>query len=378
MQIINGQVYIDTFHFEPRNISISDQLFNTLSSSFDIQEDFIIDATDCYIIPGLIDIHLHGACGYDFCDASFKAINHITKYELYQGITSLFPTTMTLDSPKLLKILKTLYQYHLTATSSDASIEGIHLEGPYISPIQCGAQNPSYCKSPSLDEFKSFQDVAPHMIRYITLAPEQQGALDFIRAISPDVICSIGHTNADYDTTLAAFHAGASHLTHFYNAMPPFHHRNPGVIGATFDYSSPYIELICDGLHLHPATIRHTFDSINSDYIILVSDSTMATGLEDGHYTLGGSPIHVLNGEARTPNGQLAGSTTHLMDCLRKVVSFGIPFETALKCVTANPARESGIYHRVGSITPGKQADCVILDQEMHIRHVIKSGKLIY
>ena len=256
-------------------------------------------------------------------------------------------------------------------------IGGIHLEGPYISPKQCGAQDAQFCQSPDIIAFWQFQKAACGLIRYVTLAPELDRALDFIQTFSHEVILSLGHTAADYETSLKAFKSGVSHITHCYNAMPPLHHRAPGVIGAAMDYEKAYIELICDGLHLHPTTIRQSFKLFDSDHIILISDSTMATGLPDGDYTLGGAPIKVTKGEARTIQGNLAGSTTHLMDCFRQAISFGVPLEIALKCVTANPAREAGLYAKIGSLTPGKHADCVILNQSLEIVHVIKNGQLI-
>ncbi|MBP3886882.1 MAG: N-acetylglucosamine-6-phosphate deacetylase [Cellulosilyticum sp.] len=379
MQILNGHVYLDTFQFKKTHLLIKGPYIDALTDTrpFTDYSPPFIDATDCYVIPGLIDIHLHGACGYDFCDATYEALSNIATYELKNGITTIFPTTMTLPFEETCHILKAITKYHQNSNPLGSSIGGVHLEGPYISANQCGAQDASACRSPHLEEFKQLQKVANGLIRYVTLAPELEGAFPFIQALSNEIILSQGHTCADYTTSLTALQLGCRHLTHCYNAMPPLHHREPGVIGAAIDYGKAYIELICDGLHLHPAMIRQSFKFFDSDHIILVSDSTMATGLSDGDYTLGGSPIKVKKGEARTLQGNLAGSTTHLMDCLRQAVSFGIPLEIALKCVTANPAREAGLYHQIGSILPGKYADCVILNQNLEIIHVIKHGQLI-
>ena len=379
MEILNGLIYLDSFQFQKAHLVIEGEYFSTITTNLPISHsDKVLDASNCYVIPGLIDIHLHGACGYDFCDATPDAISQIAQYELQNGITTIFPTTMTLAKKEICHILSTLAHYHNASTTLGRSIRGIHLEGPYISSLHCGAQDARFCLQPKLQEFKQFQKSAQGLIRYLTLAPEQWGALDFIETLSHEVIISLGHTSANYDIAMEAFHRGASHVTHCYNAMPPLHHRKPGIIGAAMDYEKAYIELICDGIHLHPATIRQSFKLFDDDYIIFISDSTMATGLPDGQYTLGCSPIQVLYGEARTPQGNLAGSTTHLMDCLRKAISFGIPFERALKCVTANPARETGLYQELGSITPGKKADCVILNQALEIIHVIKDGQLIF
>lgn len=379
MYLLNGLIYLDSCTFKQGHLFIENGIFSTITTTPPANHlSDVIDASDCYIIPGLIDIHLHGAYGYDFCDASLESIKAITQYELKEGITTLFPTTMTLPYTKLNPILQKIFEAYTLIDFGASQIAGIHLEGPYIAPKQCGAQNINYCKAPDIHEFNTLQEVAGGLIRYITLAPEHSNALKFIHQVTPDVIVSLGHTTASYDIAMEAFKNGASHVTHCYNAMPPLHHREPGLIGAAIEHGHAYIELICDGIHLHPAIIRQAFKLFDEDRIIFISDSMMATGLPDGTYTLGGTPIQVVNGEARTLQGQLAGSTTHLMDCLRKAVSFGIPLEIALKCVTCNPAREAGIFHQVGSITPGKRADCVILNKQLQVIHVIQDGQLIF
>lgn len=212
----------------------------------------------------------------------------------------------------------------------------------------------------------------------VDIAPEEPGAMEFIDKAKEQVVISLAHTASDYDTAKKAIERGASHATHLYNAMPPMNHRQPGVIGAVRDSEQCHAELICDGVHVHPSVIRATFAMFGEERIILISDSMRATGLEDGEYTLGGQPVTVKGNLATLHDGTIAGSATNLMDCMRFVVKeVGLPMETAVRCATANPAREIGIYHDVGSITAGKKADFVLLDQNLDIVGVYIDGKEI-
>ena len=213
---------------------------------------------------------------------------------------------------------------------------------------------------------------------YKLIAPEEPGAMNFIDKVKDNVVVSIAHTAADYDTAMEAIQHGATHATHLYNAMPPMNHRKPGVIGAIRDSYQCHAELICDGVHIHPSVIRATFAMLGAGRIILISDSMRATGLEDGEYTLGGQPVVVKGNLATLHDGTIAGSATNLMDCLRYVVKkAGISLETAVMCATENPAKEIGIYDKVGSISVGKQADFVLIDEELNIKRVYIDGKEI-
>lgn len=229
----------------------------------------------------------------------------------------------------------------------------------------------------SLEVFRRFQAAAEGLVRYIAVAPEEPGALAFVEQVRGGVAVSVGHTNATYEQAKAAFDRGASHAVHLYNAMSPFTHRAPGVVGAVADSGHVAAELICDGVHVHPAAVRATFSMLGSDRIILVSDSMRATGMPDGDYTLGGQAVRVEGRRAvSVSDGVLAGSVTHLMDCMRTAVKeMAIPLEEAVACATANPAKSLGEYGMYGSISPGKKAHLVLLDQELHVRAVIKDGK---
>ena len=223
---------------------------------------------------------------------------------------------------------------------------------------------------------RKLQEESGGLIRLVDIAPETEGAMEFIDQVKDETVISIAHTTADYDTASEALARGASHVTHLYNAMPPLNHRDPGVIGAARDAENCHVELICDGIHIHPAVVRATFEMFGAERVILISDSMRATGLTDGEYTLGGQDVYVKGAKATLADGTIAGSATNLMGCLRRaVLDMEIPLETAVGCATANPAREIGIYDRCGSITPGKDADLVLLDKDLQVKAVYINGR---
>lgn len=332
-----------------------------------------IDAEGLYAIPGLIDIHFHGCVGYDFCDGTKEAIQAIAEYEAGQGITCIVPATMTLGEDELAGIFETAASYE---SKHGAELVGINMEGPYLSYAKKGAQNEAYLKTPDIEHFKRMQKLSGNLIKLVDIAPEETGAMDFIRAVKDEVVVSLAHTTADYETASLAFQNGASHVTHLYNAMPAFSHRNPGVIGAAFDTEHVMVELICDGVHIAPSVVRATFKMFGDDRIILISDSMRATGLNDGEYSLGGQKVIVSKGKATLEDGTLAGSTTNLMACMKQAVSMGIPLASAVKCASVNPAKQLGLYDKYGSLDAGKYANIVLLDQDLNIKNVIVKGKV--
>ena len=253
------------------------------------------------------------------------------------------------------------------------------MEGPFISEAKKGAQDARNILLCDVDVFRRFQKAAEGTVNYIGVAPEREGALEFVEAVKDEVHVSLAHTNADYDSAKAAYDRGACHAVHLYNAMPAFTHRAPGVVGAVADSPHVMAELICDGVHIHPAAVRTTFKMLGEDRIIFISDSMRATGMPDGRYTLGGLDVDVVGNHATlVSDGALAGSVTNLMDCVRTAVKeMGIPLETAVACATMNPAKSLGVYESRGSITSGKKADLVLLDQELNLKAVIKDGKML-
>lgn len=374
MLIKNVKVFKEDKTFEDGEIVIRDGLIS--GEREDGGE--VIDGEGCYAIPGLIDIHFHGCKGYDFCDGTKEAIHEIAKYEASIGVTAISPATMTLPVEQLEEILATAAAYKKEAVD-EADLIGVNMEGPFISKEKKGAQDATYIIPCTKEIFHRFQSAAQGLVKYIGVAPEREGALEFVEQVKDEVNVSLAHTNASYEDAKAAYDRGADHAVHLYNAMPPFTHRAPGVIGAVADSEHVTAELICDGVHIHPSVVRATFKMLGADRIILISDSMRATGMPDGEYTLGGLAVNVTGSRATlVSNGALAGSATNLLDCMRTVVKeMGIPLETAVACATMNPAKSLGAYDKYGSLTPGKKGNVVLLDKELNLKAVIKDGKRI-
>lgn len=337
-------------------------------------QDGVLEAAGLYVIPGLTDLHFHGCIGYDFCDGSLEAIHSMAVYQAQNGITQICPATMTLEEEVLAEIVGTAAVYQ---SEEGAILCGINMEGPYISAKKKGAQNENYIRKPDIKMFRRLQKRSGNQIKITAIAPEEAGAMEFISELKDEVVISIAHTAADYDTALEAFRSGARQVTHLYNAMPPFSHRAPGVVGAASDTPGCCVELICDGIHIHPSVVRATFKMFGEDRIILISDSMMATGMPDGEYALGGQAVRV-TGKVATlvSDGALAGSVTNLMDCMKNCVrNMGIPLYTAVKCAAVNPAKAIGIYDSYGSIAPGKVANLILLDEQLNMNTVILKGQ---
>lgn len=380
MRIANGKVF-DGQCFRERDVVVEGQTFSSIEASGDIAYGAggaadTLDASGCYVIPGLIDVHFHGAMGHDFCDASDEGISAIAAYEASRGVTSICPTTMTLPEERLAPIVASVAAHE--AAAGEAGIVGINMEGPYIAPDKVGAQNPAYVRSASIEEFGRLQQQAKGLIKLVDVAPEQPGNLEFIRQVSHDVRVSVAHTCTGYDDACAAFDAGARHMTHLFNAMPALHHREPGPIAAGAERNDVTAEIIADGVHIHPAMVRLAFALFGDDRMILISDSLRACGLGDGEYELGGQQFFVKGNRATIANGSLAGSVSDVMACMRTAVrTMGIPLTSAVKAATVNPARALGLDGKLGAIAPGYQADAVVLDRDLNIKHVVLRGKAI-
>lgn len=383
MIIRNVKIYTEDKNFVDGDILIRNGVIVSIAESLTAEADDseVLEGNGCYAIPGLIDLHLHGCMGYDFCDGTMQAVEEIARYEASAGVTAIAPATMTLTVEELEHVLAVGAAYRNAAADGakpfQADLAGINMEGPFISPAKKGAQDDRNIISCDADICERFLNVSEGLVKFIGLAPEESGeSLELIRQMKDKVNFSLAHTNADYDTAKAAFDAGANHAVHLYNAMPPFTHRAPGVVGAVADSPHVYAELICDGIHIHPAAVRATFRMLGEDRIILISDSMRATGMPDGEYTLGGLAVTVRNHQATlVSNGSLAGSVSTLMDCLRYAVKhMEIPLVTAVACATVNPAKCLGIYGQYGSITPGKKGNIVLLNRDLMLMAVIKEG----
>lgn len=383
MIIRNGLVFTEEGSFCPLNVYTKDDLITGISTdpiSEDTAEE-IFDASDCLVLPGLTDVHFHGCDGFDFCDGTREAFETIAAYEFTQGVTSICPATMTLPDDILSGICKNAADFRRAQQNGEvkantADLVGIHMEGPFINAHKKGAQNEAYVQEATGRKIRNWQKNAEGLVRIISLAPETPGAIDCIKECSNEFRFSIAHTESDYDTAIQAFEAGADHVTHLYNAMPPFTHRAPGVIGAAADTEKVFVELICDGVHIAPSVVRATFRLFGDDRVVLISDSMEAAGKPDGQYSLGGLDVHVKGSHATLADGTLAGSVTPLYKCLLTAVSMGIPLESAVKAATINACRSIGIDDTYGSIKEGKKAHFLVLNKEdLSIKAIIK-GRL--
>ena len=369
MIIKNVQVFGEDKTFAPGEIVINDGKFAASAEN----DGEVVDGAGCFAIPGLVDIHFHGCVGDDFCDASPQAIVNMAAYEASIGVTSICPATMTLAEEELHNIMETAAAHK---AGRGAKLVGINMEGPFISAKKKGAQAADHIRKCDTALFRKLQEESGGLIKLVDIAPENEGAMEFIEAVKDEVVVSIAHTTADYNIAAEALEKGASHVTHLYNAMPPLNHRDPGVIGAARDDEGCHVELICDGVHIHPSAVRATFAMFGAERVILISDSMRATGLTDGKYTLGGQDVFVKGAKATLADGTIAGSATNLMGCLRVAVQqMGIPLEDAVACASMNPAKEIGIYGECGSITPGKAADLVLLDKDLNVKAVYVDGR---
>lgn len=369
MRVINGKVFGADGYFEDKDLYIEGGKFVSRSDGGET-----VDAIGCYVVPGFTDVHFHGCMGIDVCDANDGDLQKIAVFQARSGVTQIIPATMTLSKERLRSIFQTIGEADV---SEGAMFMGVHMEGPFISEEKLGAQNPEYVMEPDIEFFEELQELAKGRIRIISLAPESKGAMEFISGVSDKVTVSLAHTVSDYETSTEAFHRGARQVTHIYNAMPAFTHRAPGVIGAAFDHEEVRVEIICDGVHIHPAVIRATFRMFGRDRMILVSDSMRATGLGDGEYDLGGQKVVVCGRCAEIPGVSIAGSVTRLFDCFRYAVSIGIPLEDAVLAATHNPAKNVGIWAEAGGLQEGQWANFLLLDEELNLKEVYIKGRKV-
>ena len=370
MEFRNLRIYQPDGSFRTGGLTLSGDRIGSAQPSADA-----CDMGGLYAIPGLVDIHFHGCAGYDLCDGTHEALSAMAHYQAAHGICAICPATMTLPEERLAAIMEAAASYRTGRW--EAALAGVNLEGPFLAESRKGAQNGAYLQDPDAALFRRLQDRAQGMIRLCEIAPELPGALDVIEDLAGEVRLSLAHTDADYDTACEAFRRGACEVTHLFNAMAPMTHREPGVIGAALDNDEVGVELITDGVHVHPAAVRVAF-SLFENRIIIISDSMAATGLGDGTYTLGGQEVTVQGGRAAMHGGKtLAGSVANLFDCMRRAVGMGVPLGQAVRSASTNPARAIGIQHDYGSLEPGKLANIILLDEDLNINTLILRGQII-
>ena len=342
------------------------------------EETQVLDFKGKRVIPGLVDIHTHGAVGFDVSASSPEQICELTKYYAQNGVTSFLPTTITNGREQIKEILRNIRQAKDLEESSGASIEGVHIEGPFINSKRKGAHDPNWITTPEKSDFDDYREILGDLKIHITVAPEIEGGLEFIKYVYDNGgTVGIGHTDGDYEITLEAVKAGASIFTHLFNAMRDLHHREPGTVGGAL-VSDALAEIISDGIHIHPAIVKMVVKTKGYDKVVLVTDSMHAAGLDSGEYDFGGFKIFIKDGVAKQEDGTIAGSIISLMDGVRNVVKYaGVSLEHAVVMASTNPARLLGLDDKIGSIEVGKRADLVVLDNNIQAQMVFCRGKQI-
>lgn len=369
----NARIFASDFQFHTGAFEVVDGRFGAVLPAF--VPAGAVDLNGATVIPGLIDVHNHGNSGADFSDGDDEGLRKMARYLAKNGITSFAPASMTLPYEVLEKAFATARRLADEQPEGHARLLGIQMEGPYFSEKKKGAQNGEYLKNPDFEGFKKLYDGCSGLIRIADVAPELPGAEAFIRQASKLCTVSVAHTDSDYEHGKMAFSAGATHLTHLYNAMPGIHHRKPGVIPAAVENPRVRAELICDGLHVHPASVRLAFAMFGGSRMILISDALRCCGMPDGEYELGGQPVFLAGGVARLADGTLAGSATNLYDCMVNAISFGIPESDAIRAATYNPACAIGAEREVGTIRTGRRADFIVCRADFSGRQVYLGGQ---
>ena len=369
MIIKNGLVFTPEGKFEKKDLYVEGEY--VAKETTDNKE---VEAEGCYVIPGLVDIHFHGCVRHDMCDGTEESIQALADYEAANGVLAICPATMTIPEEELFQAMKAAKGHK---NGKGADLVGINMEGPFINKEKKGAQKEEDIKLADVELFHKLQEAAGGLIKLVDLAPETEGAMDFINQVKDEVHVSIAHTMADYDTASEAIRRGADHITHLYNAMPPLNHREPGVIGAARD-SDCYVELICDGVHIHPSCVRATFEMFTDKRIVLISDSMMATGMEDGQYELGGQPVTVVGKRCNTdrrrshrrfcnkPNGLYENGSQRNAYSIRKCSPM----------CNSESSKSIGIDDKYGSLEEGKYANAVVLDKDLNIVSIIQKGQV--
>ena len=369
----NARIFCGDFQFRTGAFAVEDGKFVSVLPE-NVPED-AIDLGGATVIPGLVEVHSHGNSGADFSDGDYEGLKAMAAYYAKEGVTSFAPASMTLPYDVLEKAFGNAKRLVEENAPGLAVLRGIQMEGPYFSYAKRGAQNADYLKEPDFEGFRALYESCGGLIRIVDIAPELPGAAEFVAKAKDLCTVSVAHTDSGYDDAKAVFDAGARHLTHLYNAMPPIHHRNPGVIPAASENKNVQAEIICDGYHIHPASVRLAF-TMFPGRMVLVSDSGRCAGREEGYsFDLGGQMAEIRGGVAKLVGTEtIACSAATLWQCLQNVLSWGIPEEEAIRAATYNPAKAIGAQTLVGTIEAGKVADFIICSPDYTEKRVFLAG----
>ena len=370
----NARIFCSDFTFREGAFEVVDGKFGAILP--DAVPEEAKDLGGATVIPGLVEVHSHGNSGADFSDGDYEGLKAMAKFFAQCGVTSFAPASMTLPYDVLSKAFATAKMLKEETPEGHSRIMGIQMEGPYFSYAKRGAQNPDYLKEPDFEGFKKLYDDCGGLIRIVDIAPELPGAAEFVAKAKELCTVSIAHTDSDYTCAKAAVDAGVTHLTHLYNAMPAIHHRNPGVIPACVENGDVQAEIICDGYHIHPASVRLAF-TMFKNRMVLVSDSGRCAGQPEGYrFDLGGQMAEIRGGVAKLVGSEtIACSASNLWKCLTNAISWGVPEEEAIRAATYNPAKALGVQNQIGSIETGKLADFIICSADYEQRRVFLAGQ---
>ena len=381
MIIKNGLVFYKG-KFEKKDFRVSNGIFESIGEPGTLKQmegEQVLDADGKRVLPGLVDIHSHGRAGADFSFADQDALERMSASYAASGVTAILATTMSNEPEEVKQAVASIREFcdkNEAVQTPMVKIIGIHMEGPFLSEKKKGAHDPRNLLAPDVKIYEEMQSLSGHRVRLMVIAPELPGTEEFIHRCKKDgVTVSLGHTACDYDLACKAADWGVDHVTHLFNAMQPLHHREPGLIGAAVD-KEMYVEVICDGIHLHPAIIRMMF-LLCPEKVVLISDSMPAAGLSDGEYELGGIKVHVKGGKATQEDGTIAGSTINVYEAMVNAIRFGVPEEQAVLSASYIPAKSVKTEDKVGCIAVGRNADFILVDEDWNLEKVYINGKFV-